>query len=1378
MIGNNEAYLIYNGKTYTKELFESKIKNHPKFDPSKAKFVGENPYDKKAPTPPPQAQPQVAQTPPPQETPQEGAFFEDAETQYIYDDMNSRTPEETRDMAMAVETGVAPQVAPQVERSAPPKPSGFNHQTQFDYETKDDTRKVIQKSEQQAKADAGAVIKKAVKRFADDYMSGTNIKVFLDPKVNFGDKEYTARVDALIERLADKIETAEPSKRRMLIEQRKKAMQLVQLMMSRLDANGELIVPEKEFKGKQAISSSLAAGKQDLIAEDNSAYLGGGWANDLGISLMPGLFQALREDEGALSEVASAAGDVFKIPGNVVAAWISSNGEDNNFYKQMGIDPKDKRARDQVLSEFGNILNVLNPNGVAGSVIGKIGNKLMPTGAKKLVASKVMGSTPGEESLIDLGVKKGANMVDDAFNNLSKLSDKGRDVESVSPGVKGFLKDSAVDIGMWSKDKAIDIASGTKGLAAKLGNSVFKSHYEEAPETFIRSLEYLTDSDERKAELLLELLGQTVVGSLTNIKGGTRNVSESSRVEKLLESGGVDNAKDMQSQLSEKGFTDFATNSMQSGEIAEATNLVADIYKEGLFKELNNLTGNIEIDLTEMVATLRANAAHLKDAYPKEWKAVTKRIDEVEALGKRGRTTADFKIGEETKQVNGREIVEDVTIEVDPTDMGSLGKVEADYNLELELDKTDFEDLKNINANMNKLKKDLENIRASDFQATSKQGIGGGQKFDQAESIQKEIDGLQSELDNLTPANFTESTTQMVGKGGELSKLKDELKNIKASDFTEEAVSYVNGKKVKTGGKTLNKEKFTARKLELEKKIKEVETSKGSDFDKKTVSSVDADKFNQYKNELSNTLKSLKEDLGVASKEPNYGASKTRSVTETDTDAMNQAKADLNDKIESERLAAGDAGRIGGEVIEDKAKNIQKLEGYSESLSQGVVPGSEKTMVSYDDLHQKLANIATDIFDKTTSATKATSVANALRDNVWKPIRNNLTKNAPVEDAKRIDELLEKAHVFQTEILSPVTDRHGSVAFKKLESGINKFVRGGKGDVALKVLAEVSSTYKIMRKAEYDKAIVGMSFGQRRILKKKYDKDVGRMGFFENAEMKELSIMLEKILKDEAASEGKKISSIYDIIRATKGLPGVALRGLIKGARKAAIVGSKKPAQSIEAISEVVNQIKEYSTGDSGETESIGASTKEPGYIETGMNKAKDVLGGLEYLGKKGKAGLEVAKDIDNTFGVSDKIDAAINAKLKTNEVNPKARNKLKAYAKKHNQDFKTGDSGVRSTGANYTFIDPVMSGMTKVYKDMGFTDKPTITSITDGKRDGKSYHKTGEGMDYRTKHLSDSKAEELRGNLQKNLGSRYKVIFHKEEDDEYHIHVQPSSSY
>jgi hypothetical protein len=50
--------------------------------------------------------------------------------------------------------------------------------------------------------------------------------------------------------------------------------------------------------------------------------------------------------------------------------------------------------------------------------------------------------------------------------------------------------------------------------------------------------------------------------------------------------------------------------------------------------------------------------------------------------------------------------------------------------------------------------------------------------------------------------------------------------------------------------------------------------------------------------------------------------------------------------------------------------------------------------------------------------------------------------------------------------------------------------------------------------------------------------------------------------------------------------------------------------------------------------------------------------------------------------------------------------------------------------------------------------------------------------MDYRTKHLSDSKAEELRGNLQKNLGSRYKVIFHKEEDDEYHIHVQPSSSY
>lgn len=1680
-----------------------KMKVNPTFKIERLQVI-ETPYTEpkastpppQAPTPPPQARPQVAQTPPPQETPQEGAFFEDAETQEIYNSMNSRTPEQIRDMAMDVETGVAPP-APPAPQLAPRAyynvaQSGLN--TSKDY-SGIDMQGVTADFQQQAAreyysglnydlapkapaqevnldvayAEADSSMSNAVKRFADDYMGGTNVDKIINPKIKFGEKGYTDRVESLRVKLADKIKKeTDPDKRRMIIEQRKKVMQLVQMMNSTLDESGEIIVSEEDFKGKQAVSSAIAAGKQDLLASR-------GTGTTLQ-AIFPAGFDAAMDDESLFNIWVSNISDITRLPGNFISSWISAGNDMDALLRQMGVNPTDKRARDQVIGELGNALNYMMPNAKAFTKIGKGLDKLVPTKAKKLINSKILGSTPGEQSLIDLEIKKGADMISDKFSGLSIGAKATDDARVYSPGVKGYLKDSAVDVAGWGKDKAINIVNSVKGAKKPILDAVFRTAYQQSPETFMRSLETLTDKDESTAKLLMQLVAQTAVGSVMNIKGKNTNVSESSRVEKLLETSGVDNAQLMQGQLKEAGFGGFATNRMQSDEIEKLVTVIENIYKKDLFKELNDLTGNVRVNLTKMVSELRAQAKQsLGDSYKTEFKEVSKRIDELEALGSKGETTADFVIGQETKKVSGREITQDITIKGDPTDLSSLGKAKEGVDIDAQLAKTDFEDLKNINANMNKLKKDLENIRASDFQTTSKQIVGGGSQYtgvdkvaklqeelnsvkqlldgidetafkkqssqviggarslpgvDEVNKIKSQLEATQKKLDNIDESNFQGSSQQIIGGKkdfvgvdnvnkiqeeltetkklldgldesnfktrskqmiggkkeyvgpekvarlkGELASAKKELKEVSPSDFNKTTKQIVGGgrelpvaervkalkvqlkelrpedlktsknsyisadgttqkyvldfkaaqsdlkeeiKLLEAGqfneanikfGKSVTKKRtevdaksLNQRKDELSNKIKElegsIESAKKSQFDETNVkygsqtsrditktdgakfnefkkelsdrvakleselgsakksqfdesnvkfgastsrgiTKTDGAKFNEYKNGLSEEIDKLKSDLSEAEKiqfegakygqstirtntvtddvkfnelkkelsdkvkelESNlelaskgqfddikYGARKTRIVTDIDTDAMAKAKANLNDEIDAERLAAGDAGRIGGEVIIDKAKNIQKLDEQSEMLTPNIVPGSTKTTVSYNVLHEKLASISNAIFDSSTSAVKDTNLANALKENIYKPLRNSITKDAPLEDQIRIDELLDKAHTLELEILGPLRDRFGRIdgALEKLETSVNKFVRGGKAKgVTLQVLGEMSESYKILRKAQYNESIKGLPMLSRKRdkLKKDYESDIDKMSLFANAEMKELSIMLEGILKKQSESPGKRISNVFDVASKIPGLKGVLLRSTIKAARQGVAIGSKRPEESIEAISEAINGLTgadDDSDASVGEVQSIGESTTERGFFEKKYDSANQfiegVKGNVKGVAKVGGEIYDIAKPYIPTDPKkkSEKLDAYKSSEeYKTlNKEQKKTTDDYFDYARSIGQTVKS-DVVFKSPKP---IINQLMLGMNATYKELGITSQPAITSAEDADwlRPGYDRHEKGTALDYRLMHLDEVTRKKLVDSVKEKYKNNPNIdVEDHGEGQNYHLHIE-----
>ena len=1334
-------------------------------------------------TPPPQSQPAPQPTPPPQAV--QPQF--DEETQKIYDDMDSRTPEETRDMAMAVETGVPPQVSPQIPYTV--AQGGLN--TSKDYSgidiqgaIADVEQRAIREEEtglsydpteiplnpskgrtkQQAIADAGAVMKKAVKDFADSYMNGTNIDGLMSLDLNFGDKNYSKKAEDLLVTLADEVKTTTGSERRMKQEQLKKVQQVVLLLQSSLGKDGEIKLKEG---APNVLERSIAAGKQNLLASESSGTLMQ--------ALLPETFDAIKKDKGIMNETLSAITDFYRIPGNLLASSISS-GDDEGVLKHMGINPSDKRMRDQILGELGNALNYLAPSGKAGASAGPIrafvakysGGSLLDKGAN-LIPKYAQGGKKIDQLTSDLNPAAG-----DYSKHIIGNRDKAMAVDN--------LVDKSVPyegrIRSYLKELSLQTLSDTKKVAIesskKLLDAGILSSYQQAPETLIRSMEYLTDGEKRASELLTELLIQTAAGSVLqpNMGKGMGGVSDDlSPTELLFQTGRHRNADKLQGQLS-KDVSGLPIKSAdwQSQNLEEVINFTAKLFKDEKHKRLEELTRGADIEVTDLLVNLKASID--AQVMGKKKNALKAAYADLERLAhKRGYSTADYKIGEQTRQLGGREVVDDVTIKVDPNDMGALGKAKEGIDIDADLAKTDFEDLKNINANINKLKKNLENIRASDFQTTSKQGIGGGQKFDQAESIQKEIDGLQSELDNLTPANFTESTAQMVGKGGELSKLKDELKNIKASDFTEESVSYVNGKKVKTGGKTLNKEKFNARKLELEEKIKEVETSKGSGFDKKSVSSVDVDKFNQYKNELSNTLKSLKEDLGVASKEPNYGASKTRSVTETDTDAMNQAKVDLNDEIESERLAAGDAGRIGGEVIEDKAKNIQKLEAQSESLSQGVVPGSERMYVSLDDFMKHAGTIGDEIFDagkKSKSAKKA-----ALEKNVWIPMRNKYTEGMSPDDAKEFDEILSSLsdfHVNFDNIVSNASTKKDGLA--AIEKKINTFVSTPGADVTrvISLVAESSKRYATALEAEMKAALKGVARGTTdwRRINKSYKSKIAKSDIIANAELKNLSTSIKGLLaKEGSVSSGNLFVDIKRAVKKVGGLAGALVGAMVKNSRGGVGIATRNADETLEYLKENMGMLEDaLNDVSTNSSESIGKSTKDPTLLEKTKQLASDVGEGIDSV----KEGVETSIDYANQG-----IEGA--KKLNLLKKKSKITKKFEAKVKSHKQDLK---DNVEVKNADYGVIDPIMSGMNKSYKKMGFTDRPFITSVMDEAkdRDPNSYHPKGQAVDYRTKHLSTKQAKELERTMRKEMGTQYDVVRHKTKSGEYHIHVEPSPLY
>ena len=858
-------------------------------------------------TPPPQAPPQaqtppqVAQTPPPQETPQEGAFFEDAEDQYAYDAMNSRTPEQIRDMAMDVETGVAPP-APQVEQAPQSQVETLDPQMQMgvgmieDYQQEQALKNPPKfRSEQEVIADANDEMKRAVKFFADEYIGKTNLDKLLDPKKVYGDSGYTDRANKTLKILSNKIDkidkkesrTEEENKERIkLNKQRNQVTKVISMMESKLGPDGQLI-PSRPGKGNSAIDNAMTSGRQERLAEETTGTKAQ--------AFFPSLSQAIRDDEGFASEAVSAISDIGRIPGNVVAGWISSGdlwGE--KLFQHMGIKPSDKRTRDRIIGEIGNALNYVAPSGSStiGGFKGTVSKYSLASQANRIprpnfVTKSLNKPIPGESSLFDTGVRKGSNLFDDKVTSLV--------TEGGSKGLKGAIKLGQKGAGL-AYDKVKDIG-------IKLAEAGVKTQYEQAPETIVRSIEYLTDKDDRKGELLLELVAQTVLGVPFGMKGkfAKQSTSEASRIQKLYDSDDYNMPIDIQKQLEDTGFSikqQSSQDTMQGDEIIELAKLMKGIYSKKRFKELNRVMGGTEADVTDLIKTLesRMEAKLGGGQYQQQYNTVKKELKSLKALVKvRGRTTADFKIGE--KQINDTGLMEDVVVTSDLSTARTAAKAKEDVKWELDLEKESLATIKSNSIKINKLTEELETASSKGKSNAIKGKI---------EALNRKSDDIRarlekSELDKapIEQAKLDKEELDIVK--AENAATKNERLSVEKAE--KEAAAQAKIDKAKSDKEKLNAFRGEKAKTEIAKAEKELSDINLESFPKK----VKADK---KKTKADKKKTKVDKDAPKEKDEPLY-----------DDKAFESKQAEIKKKLDSK--IASEEKRIKS-VLEAEQKEIQK----------------------------------------------------------------------------------------------------------------------------------------------------------------------------------------------------------------------------------------------------------------------------------------------------------------------------------------------------------------------------------------------------------------------------------------------------------------------
>ena len=430
---------------------------------------------------------------------------------------------------------------------------------------------------------------------------------------------------------------------------------------------------------------------------------------------------------------------------------------------------------------------------------------------------------------------------------------------------------------------------------------------------------------------------------------------------------------------------------------------------------------------------------------------------------------------------------------------------------------------------------------------------------------------------------------------------------------------------------------------------------------------------------------------------------------------------DISDILKNKQVeASGIAGKASSETIE-LAKTIEGL------TTNGVISG--------DKLRKEIQELGKIAFDlKGQSKTASEEQVKGL----WAELRNAVVDGLPGYSKESVSNYFDDMASLNSKILGPIKKGKGYEGDidGNIESILNKLRRNvakpgsGKVSSSLTPLFALSREAKDLVTANFKKEMSGKSIGEKEFLKRRRDRVIQKFSFAGN-ELRQL-----RYLTDEFG-ETVGLSKFLD--ETAKGGVGGMLSKVVSALKPFITKPSKAVAKGARLnVTDIINAASEYAT-------------------ESDAN------------------GVDIGEGIDTKESL---VEEKPKGGVLKNKVDPVARKKLTAYTRKHNQDFKTGDSGVRSDGADYKTLDPMMSAMSKTYKDMGFTDKPTITSITDGDRSKPSYHDSGRGIDYRSNHLPFAKQEELRDNLQENLGGRYEVILHKEKGDEYHIHVEPSPSY
>tara|TARA_R110002153_G_scaffold135720_2_gene285373 strand:+ start:7116 stop:12167 length:5052 start_codon:yes stop_codon:yes gene_type:complete len=848
-------------------------------------------------SPPPQ--------PTPQPTPQPQAVQPqfDEETQKIYDQMSQpELPEAS--VADSMITEEAPNVGSNLsqyatEPTAQPTPmqaqpmednlastqdASFVQSSDLDRQITQETTEYNQgegytgEDKRQVIVDANQTMKNAVKFFADKYMSGTPIEKLLDPNKLFGDSDYTSRARQTLTALSDEIKAIDNNKdktkedlkeRVMLSKQRKQVAKVVSMLGSKLGADG-LLIPSTPGKGNSAIDNAITSGRQEMLAGETTGTKMQ--------AFFPSLTQAIREDEGFASEAVSAISDITRTPGNVVSGMISSGdlwGE--KLFQHMGIDPKDKRTRDRVIGEIGNALNYIAPSGTAaavGSFKGRLatatlGSKLSKSIPRPDMVTRALNKPiPGESSLFDTGVVKGASLFDDKVG-----------AKVVEEGSKGFLK----TVG-GAAEKAAGYGVGKiYNIGEKFASAGLKTSYQQAPETIVRSLEYLTDKDDRKSELLLELVAQTVLGSAIGLRGKFKegSMSEASRIQKLYDEGDYNNPIDIEKQLEGIGFTrkqQASQDTMQADDIVELAKLMKDIYSKERYKELSKVMGGTDADVTDLIKTLEAKSEAMlsNNQYTKQYNIAKRELNSLKALVEaRGKTTADFKIGE--KQINDTGLMEDVVVTSDISSARTAGKAREDATWELDLEKSSFDNLKGISDNINKLTEELKGVSASDFNVTSKQRVGGGSQYtgvDKVAKLQEELNSAKQLLDGIDETVFKKQSSQVVGGArslpgvdevnkikGQLEATQKKLDNIDESNFQGSSQQIVGGKKDFVGVDSANK--IQEQLSEAKKLLDGLDESNFKTRSKQMIGGkkeyIGPEKVARLKGELASAKKELKE---------------------------------------------------------------------------------------------------------------------------------------------------------------------------------------------------------------------------------------------------------------------------------------------------------------------------------------------------------------------------------------------------------------------------------------------------------------------------------------------------------------------------------------